>query len=151
MLRMWMLALCALVAFGGIAVAAEPKCDPLCELHKRSKKHAWGAYKGPLVCVRGVVAKEPTKVTVHFIDREGKPYRIDGPHTFMFQGEWRVRFGRHWFERVKREGGIIRVCAGEDGIIGARFEDHNIDEHLKNGPACTSEPICLFPGLDCPE
>jgi len=148
----FMLILAAVLTLGVVApMAHDGKQDdcPLCEEHKQARVQGRGApYHGQLVCIRGEVAG-PAKVTMHFLDKNGKEFRSQ-PHTKIVNGRWQMKVGRHWFERVKLEGGIVRVCAGEEGERGIRFEEHNIDEHLKNGPLCTSESVCLFPDLKCP-
>lgn len=146
----FLLMLAAVLVLGIAASQADGKKCPLCDDHLGATPKKANPYHGPVVCIRGEVAG-PVKVTVHFIGPDGKEYRQDrGAHTKIFSGRWQIKVGRHWFERVKREGGIVRVCAGEKGTEGVRFHDYNVDEHLQNGPLCKSEPVCIFPDLKCP-
>ncbi len=143
-----LLLLIAVLFFDATSVSAQD-----CGVHCAARPKGPVAYAGPLVCIH-VRQPQPGKVVVHLVKEDGSYWRVTGAgepdlHARSLGTAGVICLGRHWFEKVRDQGGFVRVC-NESGQIGARFEEQEVDDHLRLGRTPEDNPVCLFPGLQCP-
>ncbi len=141
MMRLVLITLGTLLMFAAPAAAEESDC-PDFEKHNCAK-HLKTVPTDDFICVRGHV-NGPSKVTFHFKRPDGSYYR--DPIARTYSGEWKKGFGRSWFEKLLRDGGTLKICAGKKGEYGVVFEKEDIIRHLRNGPVC-KETIYLTGGV----
>lgn len=140
-MKLILIALGTLLMLAAPAAAEEDNC-PWFEKHKCAK-HLKTVPTDDFILVCGYV-NGPAKVTFHFNRPDGTYYRE--PIARTYNGDWQKGFGRTWFEQVHRDGGTLKICAGEKGEFGVVFEKEDIIKHLKHGRICP-ERIRLTGGV----
>lgn len=139
----------AVLFFGATGASAQD-----CGIHCAARPKGPVAYRGSLVCIH-IRQPQRGKVVVHLVKQDGVTYwRTNATgepdlHARVLGTSGMICLGRHWLEKIRDEGGFVRVC-NESGQIGARFEEQEVIDHLALGRTPTGNPVCLFPGLQCP-